>query len=121
MPRNVIDWDKLETTEAIPGFFGKVCHSDSMTFVLWDIKKGAKLPEHNHVHEQVAHVLSGEFEITVDGETRRMKAGMLGNVPSNARHSGVAITDCQILDVFHPIREDYLNGLSATVISGTKA
>jgi quercetin dioxygenase-like cupin family protein len=121
LPSSVIDWDRLETTEAIPGFFGKVCHTDSMTFVLWTIKKGAKLPEHRHVHEQVAHILSGEFEITVDGQAHRMTAGMLGSVPSNAPHSGIAITDCQILDVFHPIREDYRNGLSATVISGKKA
>lgn len=113
-----IDWSKLESKTVIPGFVGRVCHSDTMTFVLWEIASGATLPEHNHVHEQVAHVLSGEFEVTVSGVTNRLTAGMVGVVPSNARHSGHAITDCRILDAFHPIREDYLNGLTSGVISG---
>jgi len=37
-----------------------------------------------------------------------MKAGDIAVIPSNAIHSGQAITDCQLLDVFSPVREDYL-------------
>ena len=113
------DWDKLPESEPIPGFHGRVVHSDTMTFVLWRIKAGAVLPEHNHVHEQVAMVLDGTFEVTVSGQTRRMNAGMIGTIPSNARHSGLAITECRIIDAFQPVREDYRNGLTANVIGGT--
>jgi len=76
------DWDKLPESEPIPGFHGRVVHSDTMTFVLWRIKAGAVLPEHNHVHEQVAMVLDGTFEVTVSGQTRRMNAGMIGTIPA---------------------------------------
>ena len=114
----VVDWDTIERRTVIPGFVGRVAHSDSMTFVLWDIAQGAVLPEHHHLHEQVAHVLDGEFEVTIDGRTHRLKAGMVGAVPSNARHSGVAITACRILDVFHPVREDYRDGLTSGTITG---
>jgi quercetin dioxygenase-like cupin family protein len=112
------DWDKVAESEPIPGFHGRVLHSDTMTFVLWRIEAGARLPEHSHVHEQVAHVLEGEFEITVSGSTSRLRAGMVGMVPSNARHSGLAVTECRILDAFQPVREDYRNGLTSAVIGG---
>ena len=65
------------------------------------------MPEHNHPHEQVANVLDGRFELTIDGETRVLESGMVAIIPPNAVHSGRAISDCRILDVFYPIREDY--------------
>jgi len=112
------DWSSQEAKEVIPGFHGKVTHSDSMTFVLWEIDAGARLPEHQHVHEQVVHVLDGEFQATVEGKTETLRPGMVSAIPSNARHSGVAITNCRILDAFWPVREDYVDGLTAGVISG---
>ena len=114
----VFDWDNVPESEPIPGFHGRVVHSDTMTFVLWRIEAGAVLPEHSHVHEQVALVLEGTFEITVEGETRQMRPGLVGTVPSNARHSGRALTDCRILDAFQPVREDYRDGLTVSVIGG---
>ena len=59
------------------------------------------------MHEQVVNVLRGEFELTVDGETKHLKPNDVACIPSNAVHSGKAITDCYILDVFYPVREDY--------------
>lgn len=99
---------KIEAQEIIPGHFGKFIHTKTMTFAYWEIKKGARLPEHSHPHEQVANLLEGEYELTVDIETKKIKAGSIATIPSNVIHSGVAITDCKILDVFHPVREDYL-------------
>lgn len=115
----LFDWEQVPESEPIPGFHGRVAHSDTMTFVLWRIEAGARLPEHNHVHEQVAFVLEGTFEITVDGRTRRLRPGLVSTIPSNVRHSGQAITECRILDAFQPVREDYRDGLTARLIGGT--
>ena len=79
-----------------------------MTLAFWEVKAGSPLPEHAHHHEQVANVLEGEYELTVNGETRRLRAGEAVIIPSNVPHSGIAITDCKLLDVFSPVREDYL-------------
>lgn len=65
------------------------------------------MPEHSHPHEQVANLIAGKFEMTVAGETRTIEPGMVAVIPSEAKHSGRALTDCYILDVFYPIREDY--------------
>lgn len=97
----------LPSKEVFPGFIGKFVHSDSMTFAYWDIKKGSTVPEHSHLHEQVVNMLEGEFELVVEGKPHHLMPGMVYTIPSNAKHSGRAITTCRILDVFTPVREDY--------------
>jgi quercetin dioxygenase-like cupin family protein len=78
-----------------------------MTIAHWRIEAGSTLGEHSHPHEQVTNVLEGQFEFTIDGETRLLGPGSVAVVPSNKVHSGRAVTDCLILDVFSPVREDY--------------
>ena len=97
----------LVSREQIPGFYGQFIHGDSMTVVHWDVNAGAALPEHAHPHEQVSCLLDGEFEMTVGGATERLSSGAVAVVPSNAVHSGRAITDCRFIDIFQPVREDY--------------
>lgn len=115
----MMDWDNIAAQTPIPGFVGKVMHSDSMTFVLWQISAGALLPEHDHIHEQVVHMLEGTFELTVLDRSETLERGQVAAIPSGARHSGRALTDCRILDAFCPVREDYRNGLTSAIISGT--
>lgn len=99
----------IEQKELLTGFKSRMIHTEKMTLAYWEILAGSILPEHSHPHEQVAaQVISGEFELTLDGETKVMKAGDIAVIPSNVVHSGRAITDCELLDVFSPVREDYL-------------
>jgi quercetin dioxygenase-like cupin family protein len=97
----------LPTREVFPGFKGRFLHSANMTFVYWIIEAGALLPAHSHPHEQVVNVFAGEFELTIAGQTECLGPGHVAVIPSNAVHSGRALTPCRILDVFYPIREDY--------------
>lgn len=104
-----INLEDINSKEILPGFTSRMIHTEKMTLAYWDIVAGSILPEHQHSHEQVAaQVIKGEFELTLEGETRVMKPGDVAVIPSNAVHSGRAITDCQLLDVFSPVREDYL-------------
>jgi quercetin dioxygenase-like cupin family protein len=96
--------------EQMPGMKGQFLHSASMTLVYWDMEEGAGLPRHSHPHEQVVNMLEGELELVVDGTPHRLKPGDVLAIPGNAPHSGRALTRCRILDVFHPIREDYRFG-----------
>ncbi|MCK4639500.1 MAG: cupin domain-containing protein, partial [Bacteroidales bacterium] len=52
-------------------------------------------------------VTEGEFELTLNGKTQVLNSGKIAVIPSNAKHSGKAITDCKIIDIFNPVREDY--------------
>ncbi len=93
--------------ELFPGYRARLVHSGRMTFSNVDVDAGASFAEHDHPHEQVIHLLEGEFEVTVDGESHVMRAGEVAVVPPHARHRGTAITRCRILDAFAPARDDY--------------
>ena len=99
--------DKIEPQEIIPGYKARMIHSENMTLIYWDIQAGAPLPEHQHPHEQVVNLLDGEFELVVGGKRKQLASGAVVVIPGNVAHSGHAITQCRILDVFYPVREDY--------------
>lgn len=102
-----VDIEQLKQTEVIEGYRARTVHTGTMTFVYWTVKAGAAMPLHSHLHEQVAHVLSGQFELTVAGETMLLEPGKVAVIPPHVQHGGHAITDCQLLDVFLPERDDY--------------
>jgi quercetin dioxygenase-like cupin family protein len=104
--------DKIELTnidekEILPGFFVRFVHSENMTIAYWNIKTGSSLPTHSHHHEQIASIIEGEFELTVESTPHLLKADNVFVIPSGIPHSGKAITDCKIIDTFYPVREDY--------------
>ncbi len=107
-PELMQEWSKTEQRTVIAGFRGRFIHSANITFALWDIDAGAQLPVHSHEHEQVMHVLEGEFEVTIAGKVYLAKGGSVVVIPSHAIHSGKAITSCRIMDAFYPLREDYM-------------
>ena len=103
----IINLSDLEKKGTVPGSKVSIVHSQNMTIAYWNFDKGISLPEHNHPHEQVVNIISGVFELTVDGEPYQLNAGQTVIVPPHAQHSGKAITDSYVIDVFYPIREDY--------------
>ena len=82
-------------------------HSENVSLAFWKIKANGVLPDHSHIHEQVSVVTKGELELTINGITKTILPGMVTIIPSNERHYAKAITDCELTDVFYPIREDY--------------
>ena len=97
----------IESQEIVPGFLGRMVHTDGLTVAHFNIKAGSMLPEHQHEHEQVTNVIEGELEMTINGETKGCKACMVAGSPPNVPHSGKALTDCKVVDVFRPARDDY--------------
>lgn len=93
--------------EVAPGFIGRFLHSGNISLAYWDAKEGAEIPLHHHVHEMMVNVLSGKLELTIGNESQILEPGIVGVIPSNVPHKAKAITDCRILDVFFPVREDY--------------
>ena len=97
----------LELIEVFPGILGHIIHTEACTIADFMIQAGTRLPLHDHHHEQTSTVLAGEFEFTIGGEVSKCVAGDVAIMRGHVPHSGIAITDCRIIDVFHPVREDY--------------
>ena len=98
---------EIETKEIMPGYHGKMIHGETMTLAFWEVEKGAAVPEHSHINEQIMHVLEGDFEFKVAGVTKTYGPGDLVIIPPNIPHSGKALTPCKLMDIFSPVREAY--------------
>ena len=101
------DIKEQPSKEVIKGYTARPVHTGTMTMMYWTVEEGAAMPVHQHVHEQVAHVLKGRFELTIGGETSVLEPGMVAVIPPGVPHGGRALTHCELLDVFLPEREDY--------------
>lgn len=104
-----IDLNKIEEKETFPGFKGRFFHSESMTIAHWNIKAGAAAPVHTHIHEQTVNVISGQLELTINGNAMVLGPGQGAVLPSMVPHGAKAVTDCYVIDTFSPVREDYKN------------
>lgn len=64
---------------------------------------------HTHPHQQITYCLEGEFEFYVGEETGRMKAGDTVYMPPDIIHNCKLLSETgRLLDIFTPIREDFL-------------
>lgn len=97
----------IVTKEIAPGYFSKLIHTSGNTINFIEVKAGISLPMHKHIHEQYSFVIEGEFELTVDGVPQVLDQGMFATIPSNIIHGGTAVTDCRLIDIFSPARDDY--------------
>ena len=70
--------------------------------------RGAVGAPHSHPHIQCSVVESGVFDITIAGKVTRLKAGDSFLVPPDAVHGAVAVEAGVLVDVFTPMRDDFV-------------
>jgi quercetin dioxygenase-like cupin family protein len=67
----------------------------------------ARVPEHSHPHEQLGYVLEGTLVLQIAGVEHRLPPGHAYAIPGGVEHAAWSDERCLVLDVFHPVREDY--------------
>jgi len=65
-------------------------------------------PIHQHYHSQTSYVVSGKFEVTINGEKRILLAGDAFYIAPNILHGAICLEAGTLIDVFSPIREDFI-------------
>lgn len=85
-----------------------LAHNGKMMQVEVNFEAGAVGPMHNHPHEQLTYVMSGEFDFTIGDETHRVKAGDTLYKEPHIMHGCVCIKPGTLIDTFTPVREDFL-------------
>jgi len=83
-------------------------------------EKGAIANQHAHFHTQTSFCHSGKFEFTIDGEKHVIEAGDGLYIAPNLIHGAVCHEAGVVLDVFSPVREDFLDGSLPTYLAGNK-
>tara|TARA_R110000868_G_scaffold121034_3_gene321132 strand:- start:28229 stop:28576 length:348 start_codon:yes stop_codon:yes gene_type:complete len=84
-------------------------YDDSVMMVNVKFDKGGIGPVHKHYHSQVTYIARGKFEMTIADETRILKEGDSFYIPSNVLHGLVCLEKGLLVDVFSPIREDFMS------------
>ena len=96
-------------TEVITGIHLKtLVYGDHTLMTEVKLDKGAVIPPHSHPHEQTGYLVSGQLEFVVNGEHITTKPGDSWNIAGDQEHSATAIEETIVVEVFSPVREDYL-------------
>ena len=94
---------------AVPKIVRKtLVHGEKTLMTEFRLEAGAELPRHDHPYEQTGYLVSGSLELTVGDETFLAEPGDSWCIPANVPHLGSAHQDCVALEVFSPVRADYL-------------
>ena len=98
-----------EATVLAPGNTRRVLiHTPELMQVEFGFDKGAVGALHSHPHIQVSYVAEGAFEVTIDGQTAVVGTGGSFIVPSGLVHGVLALEKGRLIDVFTPLRADFL-------------
>ncbi|MEI6205647.1 MAG: cupin domain-containing protein [Desulfuromonadales bacterium] len=94
---------------AIDGIRQKtLVHGDKTLMVEFRLQKGANLPLHSHPHEQTGYLVKGQIRLTIGSEVHDVLQGDSWCIPGDTLHSAEITEDSVAVEVFSPVREDYL-------------
>jgi len=83
-------------------------YDDKIMLVKVDFQVGAVGQMHEHYHSQVTYVESGEYELTIGDETKTVRGGDSFYIPPHVMHGAICTKAGILIDVFSPIREDFM-------------
>jgi quercetin dioxygenase-like cupin family protein len=102
-------WDEIALEKITEMISRKIVAGDREMIAQTYLKRGAQVPMHAHDSEQMTYVLQGALRFLVDGEEIIVKEGEVLHIPSGTPHQAEALEDTFELDVFSPIRADWLD------------
>ena len=85
-----------------------MAYDDKLMVVKVQFDKGGIGSLHQHYHSQITHVESGIFEVEIGGEKKILSQGDAFYVPPNVLHGAVCHEEGVLIDVFSPMREDFI-------------
>jgi len=104
------NWTEIPEEHMSAAISRQVIHGETMTMARIRLRKGAVVPLHQHTNEQISMVESGLMRFVISGEERILRGGETLTIPPNAPHLVEALEDSRALDVFSPVREDWIRG-----------
>ena len=101
-------WDEIALEKITEMISQKIVAGEREMLAQIYLKRGALVPIHAHESEQMTYILQGALRFLVSGEEIIVREGEVLHIPANVPHQAEALDDTLELDVFSPVRKDWL-------------
>jgi quercetin dioxygenase-like cupin family protein len=102
-------WREMKWENVTDGIARKIISGENEMIAHVRLDKGSVVPQHSHVSEQISYILEGALEFTIGEKKLVIAAGEVLVIPPNVPHMAVALEDTLDIDIFSPIRQDWLD------------
>jgi quercetin dioxygenase-like cupin family protein len=109
-------WDEIPREELSPLIGRRLITGDQMMIAHVYLAQGAIVPQHSHHNEQLTYIVEGKLRFSLGedgGEVVDVAAGEVLHIPAHLPHRAEALEDTLDVDIFHPPRQDWLDGTDA--------
>jgi quercetin dioxygenase-like cupin family protein len=106
-------WDEIAEEQLNPRIARKVIHAQRITICRIRLQKGAVVGTHSHENEQITNLESGMLKFIFPEGEKIVRAGQSLAIPPNLPHKVEALEDAVAVDIFSPVREDWIRGEDA--------
>ena len=103
-------WDEIALEKITETISQKIVAGEREMLAQIYLKRGALVPMHSHESEQMTYILQGALRFLIAGEEITVREGEVLHIPSGVAHQCEALEDTFELDVFSPVRQDWLRG-----------
>ena len=104
-----LNWKTLEVETLNPLFDRQLVVGEKVMVARIVMKKGAHVPLHSHMNEQITQGIKGALKFHIDGREIVIGPGDVLCIPPNMPHEAWALEDTEEMDIFTPPREDWIN------------
>jgi len=104
-------WDEIALEKITEMMSQKIIAGERQMLTQIYLKRGALIPMHAHESEQMTYILQGALRFRIGEEELIVREGEVLHIPANVAHQAEALEDTFELDVFSPVRADWLRDL----------
>ncbi len=104
------EWETVKKEELSSEISRQMIYGDKAMIARLELKKGAVVPEHSHENEQLSWIINGDLKFRRNNQEIHVKSGEVLRIPSNVKHEAIAVEDTVDVDIFSPIRNDWIKG-----------
>jgi quercetin dioxygenase-like cupin family protein len=111
VPIRLHRWDEIALEKVTEMISRKIVSGEREMLAQIYMKRGALVPMHAHDSEQMTYILQGALRFLIEGEEITVREGEVLHIPSCVPHQSEALEDTLELDIFSPIRSEWLDSL----------
>ena len=102
-------WSAVESEQINDSIARRYITGDRVTVARFELKRGGVVPTHAHENEQISIVLDGALRFRIDGQEIVVRSGEVMQIPGGVPHGVDVLEDTLVVDVFSPLRQDWID------------